>query len=453
MRITNLVLCVVILGELAAGFYYLSSGSTAPEPPLPDLGKLDEETRQALLELREKAIDGDYRRWRNLGEGYLGTGYYAAAEACLRQAVSLNPQDLQSAYSHGFCLERTGYTTEAIRVLRQVAESPEADADLVWTCWYQVGRCCLRQEDVAGAEEAFRRIPDFAPATYQLCKLLMRTDRTDTAVPLVERLLEDYPNDVKLLQLLYRAARDSGNVQLAQELRDQEDRADYSLELEYGLKFLGSMNARLGLGSRLAQAMALKDAGTPDEQSAALQGALKIIRENQFWNYRSVFQALAELYVETGRPDKAREIIQEIREFSQDGPELLLLEGRALLAEGQREAAAVALRRALRMKPSVEIIDVLLEVVEDTEEKSRLRSEKLFRLGFSEYSRNNIAGAIAYLEAAVELAPTNARDLYYLGDAQRLNGQSDEARVSFEKCLQQSPEHGRAASRLQWLKQ
>lgn len=447
----NLLLCLLIAAEIIGGSIYLFRKESEPSPPLPDLGKLDEETRQALLELRKKVTDGTSSGWRNLGEGFLGSGYYAAAESCFQKAVRLNPEDLRSAYNLGFTLERTGYTERAIPVLSRIAESPDADAELVWTCWYQVGRCFLRQEDVASAERAFRKIPEFAPAVYQICKLLLREGRFEEAIPLVQEQMDAYPNDVKFLQLLYRAARDRGDEALALELRDREDRSEYLVELEYGLKFLGSMNARFGLGSRLGRAMALKDAGTPEEQSAALLGALSIIRENQFWNYRSVYLALAELYVETGRPEKAIEIIEETRKFSQDGPELLLLEGRAFLAVQRADEAVTVLKRAMRMKPSVEVIDLLLPLVSDSADNRDLRGEKLFRLGFSEYSRNNISDALAYLEAAVELSPQNVKYLYYLADCKRLSGQIQEAGTMFAECLKLSPDHGRAGSRLSWV--
>lgn len=437
-------LSVVIAAEILITGYFGWQKTQRVEPPLPDFGKVDSETTEGLLDLREKARDGDSVAWRNLAEGYLGNGYYSAAEQCFRQAHTLDPTDLRSAYGHGFCLERTGRTSDAIVALTKIAEDPETDAELSWTCWYQVGRCHLREEHPEEAEQAFRKIPEFAPAVYQLCKLLIRTDRAQESLALIEQQQELYPNDVKFLQLRGKAAAALGDTKTAAEMRDREDRAEYVVEMEYGTKFIGSLGSRFGLGSRLSRAVTLKEEGTPDEQSAALSAALGIIRKHKFWSYRSVFVAMAELLVETNQPEKAIATIEEIRQFSQDGPELLLLEGKALLSEGKKAEAEAVWRRAHRMKPTVENIEALAMVVEDPDQLRLLQAEKVFRLGLAEFTRNRTSESLAYLEKAVELDPGNATYLFYLSDACRLTEQPEKASAGFRKCLELTPEHGRA---------
>lgn len=442
-------LLLLIVAELMIGAAICVQRAGRPEPPLPNLGKLDAETSAALQSLRDKARDGNSRDWRELAEGYLGNGFYLAAEGCFQRAMELDPGDQQAAYGRGFCLERTGRTSEAIPILTAVAKV--ADAELAWTCWYQVGRCCLREDNINPAETAFRQIPDFAPAVYQLCKLLIRTNRTEDAVPLIDHQLEQYPNDVKFLQLRGKAAEALGDQATVAEIRDREDRAAYLVEMEYGLRFLGMLSAKLGLGSRLSRALDLKESGTAEQQSAVLHGALTIIRKNSFWNYRSVFVAMAEVELALGHFPKVRELLDEVRKNSQDGPDLLDLEGKLLLAEDRPDEAANTWQRALSMRPSIELYEQLEKVSGDASVKAHCRAQVIFLTGLAEFQKNHVEEALPYFERAAELEPENTTHLYYLGDAHRLLGNTDAASAAFAKCVEINPDHGRTRQHQTWM--
>jgi len=448
MNTTQKVLLAVLVLEIAVGGTISWRLTQRIEPPAPNLDRLDEETAAAIESLREKASDGKPTAWRALAETFLGTGFYAAAEECFRRAHEMNPEDLQAAYGLGFCLERTGKTSEAVTVLTSIAESPACDADLSWTCWYQIGRCHLRQENPVAAESAFLKIPEFAPAAYQLSKLLTRLNRADEALPYIEAQLENSPNDIKFLQIRGKAATALGDVVKAAEMRDREDRAEYIVEMEYGLRFLGPLGAKYGLGSRLSRALTLKSEGSPRQQSAALAAALEIIREKQFWNYRSVFIAMAELEVETGQIDAARSLIGEVRQFSQDGPELLELEGKCFLLEGREGDALSVWQRALKMKPSIELLQELAKLSESETDQNRYRAEQFFRTGLAEFSRNRVEASLPWFEKSTDLDPTNSAVFFYRGDAHRLLGNHSKAQADLAQCLKLKPNHGRAIEHL-----
>ena len=453
MKGTSRILITIVILEVLAGCLLCGRRTQRWEPPLSNLGKLDDETADAVQSLRAKARDGDFAKWRDLGETYLGNGYYTTAEQCFGIALLQNPDDLRSKYSQGFCMERTGRTTDAIPVLKAVAEAASADADLVWTCWYQVGRCYLREENPVDAEKAFRQSMDFAPAVYQLAKLLIRTDRAAEALPLIDEQLQQFPNDVKFLQLKGKAAASLGDTKTVAEMRDREDRAEYIVEMEYGLKFIGALSTRFGLGSRLSRALTLKADGTPEQQYSALNGALEIIRRHHFLNYRSVFVAMAELQLETGQLDEARNVIAEIRKFSADGPELLILEGRAFLSEGRSSEAAAVLSRARRMKPTTDILAELNSATVDHGDKLRLQAEELFRLGLAEFSRNRVENSVPYFEKATALNSESAIFVYYLAEAHRVLGNKSASQAAYAECLKINPHFGRALRHLALLTQ
>lgn len=444
MKIIARVLISVITLEILAGGFVCWRQSQRFEPPIVNFGKLDEETAEAIQSLQVKARSGNAAKWRELGEAYLGSGYYTAAEECFGIAVLQSPDDLRSKYSRGFCMERTGRTSDAIPVLTAVAEANTADAELVWTCWYQIGRCYLREENPKEAEVAFRKSLDFSPAVYQLAKLLIRTNKAGEALALIDEQLELFPNDVKFLQLKGKAAASLGDTKTVLEMRDREDRAEYLVEMEYGGKFIGALSSRFGLGSRLSRAMTLKYEGSAEQQRSALNGALEIIRKQQFWNYRSVFVAMAELQTEIGNFDEAQQVIEEIRKFSADGPELLKLEGQAHIATGQTEKAMEVLSRALRMKPDVNILTELKVVTTDGAARVRIQAEEIFRLGLAEFNRNHVENSLPYFEEATQLNPNHAQYFYYLGDCQRLLGNQMASEEAFNACLKLAPEHGRA---------
>lgn len=442
----QLLLVGVIVIEVLVGGTLVWRSLREIHPPQADLSRLDAETAEALRALQGKCRNGTSEDWRELAEGYLGNGYYSEAEQCFRRAVELNPEDLRAAYGRGFCLERIGQTSAAIPVLMGVAKV--ADADLAWTCWYQVGRCYLREENVSAAEAAFREIPEFSPAVYQLSKLLVRTDRVEEAVPMIENQLRQAPNEVKFLQLKGKAATALGDQHTAAEMRDREDRAEYLLETEYGLRFIGMMNAKLGLGARLSRALQMKESGSIEQQSAALFGALKLIRENQFWNYRSVLVAMAEVKLASNRLAEVHQLIDEIRKNSQDGPDLLDLEGQAFYAAGRTTEAIAVWKRSLAMKPTAELFHQLAAAENDPKLKIRYQAGELFIRGTSQFRLNRVETALPWLQEAASLRPDDQWIQFYLGEAHRVLENPQEAMSAYRKCLEINADHSRAIDRL-----
>lgn len=443
------ILSLVIAAEVVVGGWVAWQRLSRPEPLLPDFSKVDAETRESLLAQREKARDGDAREWRELGEGFLGTGYYRAAEQAFRRATQMDPNDHQARYGLAFCLERTGQMTAAIPVFEQVART--AEPELSQTCWYQVGRCWLREENMEQAEAAFRQILKFPPAVYQVAKILIRTGRADEAVGMIEQRLSEAPNCLKFLQLRGKAAEALGDAKKVAEMRDREDRGEYIMELEYSLKFLGMLGTKYGLGSRLARALKLKEEGSAEQQQVTLSGAVRLIRAHEFWQYRSAFVALAEVELQLGNITETLKLVREARETSQDGADLLELEGRALYAGGDVQGAVTVLERGLTLKPTLSTCELLTELVEQPDKKQALEM-KLALLNVRVHLLvDDASGAEVFARKAVEISPENPDALYSLGEVCRILGRVEEARLNFQKCLAVRPGYGRAVQHLAWI--
>lgn len=438
------VLLIVIAAELILGIYWVGQRAVRPAPPSVDLSRLDPLTTEDLTELQNAARDGGARQWRELGEAYLGNGYYQAAEQCLHQAVQLDPRDIQSAYARGFCLERMGQTSEAIQVLQQVAASG-AD-ELAQTCAYQIGRCFLREENIEQAEAAFRSIPDFGPAAYQLAKLLIRTDRSQEALPLIEQQLAQTPNSLKLLQLKMRAAESLGQTELAQELRAQEDTAQYQLILEYGQSFISMFSVRYGLSQKLSAAMRLRTQGTLQQRQAAFSRLLPLILEGKMWQYRSVLIAAAHVELGLGNISQAQELVDLIERKTYEGLEVMDLKALLATSTGNFDTAYQHWQRACEMKPSAELYAQLAAAQGSLAEKNRERNQALETLfsGIDAYRANQMEMAEQLLSQATERLPDDPRAWHYLGEVQRRSGHDAVAVAAYDRALSLDPSHGRS---------
>lgn len=445
------LLLAILVCEIVGGALFAWQASQRVVPPAPNLQKLDPLTAQAVTEIREAAIDGNSREWRELAEAYLGNGFYAEAEQCFRHASVLNPDDLQATYGRGFCLERVGRTDEAINVLKQVAA--EAHVELQTTCWYQIGRCYLRQEDVKSAEDAFRRVSEFPAAAYQLAKLLHRSGRSGEAAQIVASQREVLPNSLKLIQLGAHAAESLGDTALAAELRDREERSEYQLSLEYSQSFVTMFAGRYGLQNRLSRALELRSSGTLMQRKRVLDGVLEVIRENELWQYRPVLLAAAHVELGLGNLAEVERLISEIRMYSQDGADLLELEGLVLAAQGKVPAAVNTWQRACELSPSIEVIDEILQSNSLPEDQvAVLNAKKQLLAGLSAYRVNQPELARPHFEEAVRLNPTDARTWFYIGEVERLAGAIDNAATAYAKCVERNPNHGRALRRLQSIR-
>ena len=412
---------------------------------------MDTETAGAFEAVRKKALEGGSADWRLLAEAYLGSGHYLEAEQCFRQVVHLDATDIQAEYGRGFCLERMGQTSAAIEVFKNTAA--RADQQLRSTCLYQIGRCYLREENSEEAEATFRQIREQSPAAYQLAKLLIRSDRAAEAWPILEEQIVAQPNSLKLTQLQMRAAQQLGNAQLAEELRDQEDRSEYKLNLEYSQSFISLFASRYGLSRILSKAMQLKQEGSLSQRLSMLDRALNIVRKNELWQYRSVYIALAYVNLGLGNTDRAAQLIAEIRAHTHDDVDLRDLEALVCAANGDEESAYRIWLAAAELNPSAFLYQRLADTNHQipNELRQSYQGQQAFHEGIDALRNNQPAVSQNLLEGAAKLLPENERIWFYLGEAFRVQNNSEKAMAAFTECLRINPEHWRAKRQLQRL--
>ncbi len=451
MTVIRNILLLSIVVELAGSGYALIDRISRIAPPEIDSRRLDIATAKAFVAIRKNAVNGGLAGWRQLAEAYLGIGHYLEAEQCFRHASQLAPADIQAEYGMGFCLERMGQTTAAIKTFTHVAQ--RADKQLRNTCMYQIGRCFLREENPEEAEATFRLISDQPGAAYQLAKLLIRSNRADEATEFIDRQLAVLPNSLKFLQLKQRAAILRGDSELASELRDQEDRAEYKLVLEYGQSFISMFAVRYGLSRILSRAMQLRNNGSLRQRKFALDEALRIIRTDELWQYRSVYIAAANVELSLGNIDTVRTLIAEIKANTHDGIDLRDLEAMVAVADGDDESAYQIWQLAASMSPSAFLYQRLAETRHNIDEELRqtYRGQQLLYTGMDALRDNRLHESQALLEDSVRFLPGSDAAFFNIGEAYRIQGHVNKAKVAFEECLRINPHHWRAMAQLEKL--
>lgn len=418
------------------------------EPPVVDPRRLDPVTAADIQRLWEAARDGQLEDWRTLAEAYLGNSYYVEAEQCFHHVAEQNPADTQAIYARGFCLERVGETTAAIAVLTQAVE--QADDELSRTCWYQIGRCYLREEKAEEAEAAFRRVRGFHPASFQLAKLLIRSGRADEAIPLIDEVLAAVPNSLKMLQQKRYAAEALGKAELARQLRDQEERAAYQLVLEYGQRFISMFSVQSGLSQMLSKAIAVRDDGALAQRQAALREPLQVVLDNQLWQYQSVLLAAAHVELGLGNLDRSKELLEVIEKDTHADVKVLELRAMFAEAEGDLPTAHALWERSAGLTLSSETYERLAGWKGEVDVAARRRHLALahLRAGIDAWRKNDIEEAAELLKGCEPELAEDDLYLFYLGETKRLLGQRDGAEMAYERCLMVNPDHGRSLDRL-----
>lgn len=450
-RISGL-LWVFIVIELAICGRWIVPRLSRTIPPQVALDELDDGTATAIKELQTAAIDGGAPEWQELAEAYLSEGFFPQAEVCFAHAATQESQNEQILYGQGFCLEKMGRTESATAIFRQLLDSKEAQ--LKRTCWYQIGRNLLREEKLEEAEAAFRQIAEFPPAAYQLAKLLIRTDRVEEGVSLVEHQLTHSPNSLKFHQLLAYAAESQENEALAWQLHQRALRAEYVLTLEYSMSYIGLFRGRYGIQRQLAECLQLKSTGSLDERADCLERGIESIEQNRLLNYQTVYLAAAQVAVGQNQPEKALYFLETLKSQQYQTPEVVELWGDVHQLLGDSSQARRDWRSAASQVPNSERLRKLAQSFAESGDQAaanRHESQSLFYAGAESFRHNQLDTAVHQLEQSAELDEMNPNTWFYLGRVRQALNETEAAILAYQRCLALVPHHGRAQDALNCL--
>lgn len=421
-------------------------------PPPPDMEVVDALTRRDLANLHQRtaaelaAKQDAADDWLLLGQAYYAYGFFAAATPCFEKAVERSPESSYAKFLLGVSLERTGRLEEAIDQFRGMLRT--AGDKQKPAIWHEIGRCFLRLENAASAEDSFVNAGDHAPALAQLARLRIQSGRGEEAAQPINALVRLQPRATETFLLNARAAALMGDVNFAQQCRD---RAEYNAERfpsDAISKMVDQVRVQYG-------AYKLGDQATKLIAEKKWKDAATLLRQDfEASHNRGAAFHLAGAEINAGRPHAAIELLETMIEERGIFPPALVLLGDAQLAMGQPEQAEKLWEQAEKLNHGPEAHQRLAARYDKTGRPAEAKRQRALvheSEGVGRLRSANPSQAARDFEAAVALEPALSRSWFYLGECRRFLGDLANARAAYQKTLELSPNHGRAIAALELI--
>lgn len=448
MKKGQLILLVVILGQVGLILMrYLENGGFKA-PVMSRVHKLENGFRDAVREIERNHNVNSVESWVELGEIYTTFALMPEAEYCFRRALEVGTLNFTQQFQFGICLSRRGKLESAIKILKPVGASNDA---LASHANLQIGLDYLRLEDRSNAEIYLRQTKNDEIADFALARLLIRDDRAQEAVEILGRLIERSPNSMRAHQMQGWAYEKLGNQQAA---RNSFDRSMHTSEMitihpisrDWDEENVNKMGAAVAL---TASTEAL-DAGDTDTATREAMDSFKLLEP--LWRPAYAIQASLS-FLKSGDPDTALFYLK--RWLIHDGESAYLWElvGDCFLAKGDEAKAEAAWLRGQVVRASKTVqanaeccrkLSELYATQGETLKAELYRGYHKYESGRLQWRDNKIREANGELSEAVEILKDNPDVWYALAEAQRALNDRSAAKQSYENCLQQSPNHGRA---------
>lgn len=245
--IRSLVMLLIL--ELVLCGYLMTQKMFHAAPSYPAFKVDDAFLQERIDKLAVLAEQGETTAWQELAEALLGHGYYGYAELNYKQVLKQNPDNYDAQFGLAFCLDKMGRTEESTLEYRKViATKPTSGAmnQLRLYAMYAVGKNFLRVENLVEAEEEFRSNINFAPAEYQLAKLLIRTGQPEEALQIIEKNLEKVPRALSFHYLKYLALQNLGRNEEAQAAAVALEDAEYLVDLKFNGDYIEPFYVKYG---------------------------------------------------------------------------------------------------------------------------------------------------------------------------------------------------------------
>ena len=379
--------------------------------------------------------------WRRLGMVYQANLEYELACQVYQRALDLDPASAPTHYLMSLCRDRLGDATAAIAAMEQVTVLDPT----YMPAWWRLGLLQLEFGDLEEAELAARRAADQPAGAAVLARVLLQKGDRDEVVELLERQLQDHPDDRHLHMLLGTAYRQLGRTEDARreltlgrgELPDRPDPW-----AEHVQKFFA------GSAADRKRAEALMEEGRIGEAIEILE-ALRIERPRNV----STLCALAVAQRRSGQIDEAIQILLDVIDI-QPGYDMAHFH----LAGAYREKG-VSRPDPDALEAALEHADTVVALSPTFAEGHALRADVLINLGrnqeavesFHEAMRFDAANplwpmrcgalcfqmeqwddSVALFETVVELDPRSVQAWLGLASAHLRLGQLQEARSALQ---------------------
>lgn len=444
------LIVLVVLGEIIVGLgaiVWRISGTAAPEA---NLKRLSASTAADIQRLQLQVRSNSLAAWLELGEAYLAYGYFPQAEACLRRAVLLAPENFPAVYAHAYALERLCQLPQAIAEFQLAASLSRGES--FSNCWYHIGLCYLKQEKVDAAETAFLQAGEkYAPALHARARILIRNGRTHDALELIETLRRKLALDIQTEMLAHQAYRQLQDAFRMAQSAERAERSFPKLRLADHWEYLHPIRTRYGLMAKHRVSQDLMEQGKSHHAAADFQ---KMLDEEPPDFTDGMFEQGVRLSLVTGRVDIAEQILRRFQKRMALSPPALHLWGDVMATVGNLEEATQVWEKANQLLPDEESFRSLAAVYSEAGDTAQVEQNKGFaalHTGIVAYRQNQLDVAMTQLGQAKKVLPQECQIEYYFGEINFAKGELERAREAFHACLKINPDYERARERLDSL--
>lgn len=455
MTFLNRLLLVLVMVELVVSVILVQQQLTRVAPVLPQVEHDDPLLKNDLQQLANQTQSGMSSDWYALGEGLLGQGFYGEAELAFRRAVELNPQNAMAQFGLAFCLDRTGRTSASTPEYLKAADLAR-DSQMLIGSWkhslYQMGKNYLRESNEQAALETFEKNREFGPASYQYAKLLIRSNRVDEALPVLDTVLSKAPNSLKFNSLLYQAMDSTGQTEKAWAAAQMLERSEYFIPADLNTNYVKPLSQKIGFNHKMEEYNKLLTTQQMDLLEKKLLSLWKIVEPTTLYQKTTILMSMAEVAFQQRKPDAIFTAVQQLKDLGISSADMLQLEGAAHALNDELDQAAELWLRASKMSPNIPLHQMLAKYY-DQQNDSTNRDLQLGQAALlkvkSLYWSNQLQPAKKAAEEALQHDPQLDQAWFYLGEIESALAQPDAAMAAYRKCVALNPNHGRALTAIQ----
>src|SRR5690625_3543720 len=405
-----------------------------------------------------------------------------AALTASERALELNPDDVEALLNHGIILTQLDRPEDAAATYDRILELNS------WHATALTGRA-LASGDGAGAVNNLERAVQAAPRLAEAWReLVARTPEDGRALQLLRRATSHVPESVQLHRSFIRRTLAAGDAQAALEYLRQTlakplaaSPALYSLALELP-DSVGAEALELAREGRsqfpdsslpgLTEVQLLRRADRTDEALTTLESlraewpddaevtnqlAISLATAGRTEEARELFESvsgsadavqvsLAQLLLQEGQAQAAREILEPLAASSAADADITTLYAHSLARTGEREAAENAYRRALELDPDWSPARSGLNRLQEQEQVTGGETFEMpaaaagpFERGLEALHDGDFSAATVEFSAAVESGGGGLAD-FYRGYSLQMAGQVRDAISAYETARETLPD-------------
>ena len=450
-------LLILLVVELSTCGYLVAKRLSRHLPVLPDAEFVDPLMMSDFQELAKQAETGSSKEWVTLGQALLGQGFYTYAEICYQQAAEMDAADKVAQASYAFCLERTG-RTQASTLEYEKLDSftgksifPLANREFYL---YSIGRNYLREENVDRAEETFRQNLGFQPAEYQLAKILVRSNRSEEALAIIESNLRKSPDSLYFRLLQSLALESLGRTREAKQAADRLERAMYIIQLSFNINIVKPYSVRHGVQKEVQEYFKLIELNDMDLLARKLDTIFELIDERPLPQHRSTLVRMIEVEFQRKDPKRMLMLLDQLNQYGIEDADMLQFRAGAYMLSGEMEKAISLLQRVAKMSPTVEVHQTLANIYEqqkDNKKRDEHQAKMALLNAMMAFRNNQLPAAEESIQKSIKLNPKDPQAWFYNAELKRLQGDRKSARAAYERCIELNPNHGRALRELALL--